>query len=97
MDSRLRGNDGGKRGKDGGKRGNDGGKRGNDGGKRGNGGQDLCSMLMRKPGDNSCPSSFRNPDHKDNLGGRSEVFAFITLVQGLTSLVGDILAHPQRL
>ena len=37
--------------------------------------------------DNSCPGSFRNPNRKDNLGGRSKVFAFITLVQGLTSLV----------
>ena len=46
---------------------------------------------------NSWPKKFRNGEHKDNLGGHSEVFPFTSLVQGLTSLVGDLLAHPQRL
>ena len=42
------------------------------------------------------PASFRNFDGTDNLGAESSVFPFITLVQGLTSLAGDILAGSQR-
>ena len=34
---------------------------------------------------------FRNPNDEDNLGAHSNVFPFTTLVQGLTSLGGDIL------
>ena len=45
------------------------------------------------PSGNSCPDSFLNPNHEDNLGGGNEVFPFTSLVQGLTSLGGDILAQ----
>ena len=43
------------------------------------------------------PDNFRNLDEEENLGAGSKVFPFTTLVQGLTSLAGDILAHPYRL
>ena len=47
--------------------------------------------------DNTYPDHFINPDHKDNLGGHSAAFPFLSLVQGLTSLGGDILARSDRL
>ena len=47
--------------------------------------------------EHSAADFFSNPNEEDNLGGHNEVFPFTTLVQGLTSLGGDILAHPQRL
>ena len=45
---------------------------------------------------NRYPASFRNTNHEENLGGGNEVFPFLTLVQGLTSLGGDILARSDR-
>ena len=40
---------------------------------------------------NSGPDWFVNPNQEDNLGAHSEAFPMATLVQGLTSLGGDIL------
>ena len=37
------------------------------------------------------PDCFRNPNGEDNLGAHNEAFPLTTLVQGLTSLGGDIL------
>ena len=46
-----------------------------------------------QPSGHASASCFLNPNHEDNLGGGNQVFPLTTLVQGLTSLGGDILAQ----
>ena len=40
---------------------------------------------------------FINSNHEDNLGAHNSVFPLLSLVQGLTSLAGDILVQPPSL
>ena len=60
-------------------------------------GKNLSSTLYDpaefRPGWHSFPYNFRNPHEEDNLGAHSSVFPFTSLVQGLTSLGGNILAQ----
>ena len=45
-------------------------------------------------GNHRVPDNFRNCDFEDNLGAGNQTFPLTSLVQGLTSLGGDILMRP---